>query len=43
LTNGPVSDPFVVFVTYDWRSVIENGIFKEGKYPWHLHLVRFHV
>jgi Transposase DDE domain len=36
LTNGPVSDPFVVFDTYDWRSVIENGIFKEGKYPWHL-------
>jgi hypothetical protein len=27
LTNGPVSDPFVVFDTYDWRSVIENGIF----------------
>jgi hypothetical protein len=36
LTNGPVSDPFVVFDTYDWRSVIENRIFKEGKYPWHL-------
>ncbi len=36
LTNGPVCDPFVVFDTYDWRSVIENGIFKEGKYPWHL-------
>jgi hypothetical protein len=36
LTNGPVADPFVVFDTYDWRSVIENGIFKEGKYPWHL-------
>ena len=27
LTNGPVTDPFVVFDTYDWRSVIENGIF----------------
>jgi hypothetical protein len=26
----------VVFDTYDWRSVIENGIFKEGKHPWHL-------
>jgi len=25
-----------VFDTYDWRSVIENGIFKEGKHPWHL-------
>jgi hypothetical protein len=36
LTNGPVSDPFVVFDSYDWRSVIENGVFKEGKYPWHL-------
>ncbi len=36
LTNGPVCDPFVVFDAYDWRSVIENGIFKEGKYPWHL-------
>jgi hypothetical protein len=36
LTNGPVSDPFVVFDTYDCRSVIENGIFKEGKHPWHL-------
>jgi hypothetical protein len=36
LTNGSVRDPFVVFDTYDWRSVIENGIFKEGKHPWHL-------
>jgi hypothetical protein len=36
LTNGPVGDPFVVFDTYDWRSGIENGIFKEGKHPWHL-------
>src|SRR2546429_5104493 len=36
LTNGEVVDPFVVFDTYDWRSVIENGIFKEGKHPWHL-------
>lgn len=36
LTNGSVSDPFEVFDTYDWRSVIENGIFKEGKHPWHL-------
>ncbi len=36
LTNGSVSDPFTVFDTYDWRSVIENGIFKEGKHPWHL-------
>ena len=24
------------FDHYDARSVIENGIFKEGKYPWHL-------
>jgi hypothetical protein len=36
LTNASVSDPFVIFDTYDWRSVIENGIFKEGKHPWHL-------
>lgn len=36
LTNGDISDPFVVFDDYDWRSVIENGIFKEGKHPWHL-------
>src|SRR5947209_7051024 len=36
LTNGEVRDLFVVFDTYDWRSVIENGIFKEGKHPWHL-------
>ncbi len=36
LTNGPVSDAFVIFDSYDWRSVIENGIFKEGKHPWHL-------
>jgi hypothetical protein len=36
LTNADVSDPFAIFDTYDWRSVIENGIFKEGKYPWHL-------
>ena len=36
LTNGEVRDPFVIFETYDWRSVIENGIFKEGKYSWHL-------
>jgi len=33
LTNGSVSDPFMVFDRYDCRSVIENGIFKEGKYP----------
>lgn len=36
LTNASVSDPFTVFDAYDWRSVIENGIFKEGKYPWQL-------
>jgi hypothetical protein len=36
LTNGAVTDPFTVFDDYDWRSVIENGIFKEGKHPWHL-------
>jgi hypothetical protein len=36
LTDAPVSDPFTIFDTYDWRSVIENGLFKEGKHPWHL-------
>jgi hypothetical protein len=36
LTNADVHNPFTVFDTYDWRSVIENGIFKEGKHPWHL-------
>ncbi|MFL5658889.1 MAG: hypothetical protein ACJ8CB_32485 [Ktedonobacteraceae bacterium] len=36
LTNGDIGDPFAIFDTYDWRSVIENGIFKEGKHPWHL-------
>ena len=36
LTNAEVSNPFHIFDAYDWRSVIENGIFKEGKHPWHL-------
>jgi Transposase DDE domain len=36
LTNADVGDPFAIFDTYDWRSVIENGIFNEGKHPWHL-------
>ncbi|GAC1654027.1 MAG: hypothetical protein NVS4B12_25970 [Ktedonobacteraceae bacterium] len=36
LTNASVRDPFEVFDSYDWRSVIENGIFKEGKHPWHV-------
>ena len=36
LTNGPVADAFVALDDYDWRSVIENGIFKEGKHPWNL-------
>jgi hypothetical protein len=31
-----MSDPFVVFDLSDWRSVIEHGLFKEGKDPWHL-------
>jgi hypothetical protein len=31
LTNGEVHDPFVIFDTYDWCSVIENGIFKESQ------------
>src|SRR5207245_3427332 len=36
LTNADVQNPFTIFDTYDWRSVIENGLFKEGKHPWHL-------
>jgi hypothetical protein len=36
LTNGPVDDAFVVFDDYDLRSLIENGIFREGKQPWNL-------
>src|SRR5260370_1298187 len=36
LTNGQVSDTFSIFDTYDSRSVIENGIFQQGKHPWHL-------
>lgn len=36
LTNGPVDNPFAPFDDYDWRSVIENGLFREAKQPWHL-------
>lgn len=36
LTNAEVGDPFTIFDTSDWRSGIENGIFKEGKHPWQL-------
>jgi hypothetical protein len=31
LANEPVDDPFTVFDDYDWRSVIENGIWKRGQ------------
>lgn len=34
LTNGPVKEAFAVFDTYDGRSLIENGLFREGKGPW---------
>jgi hypothetical protein len=34
LTNGEASDAFAVFDTYDGRSLIENGLFREGKGPW---------
>lgn len=33
LTNGPVSDPFVVFDTYDWRSVIEKVSSRRASIP----------
>lgn len=36
LTDLPVDKPFVAFDRYDERSVIENGLFKEGKGPWKL-------
>jgi len=36
LTNGLVDDAFVVFDDYDLRSLIENGVFREGKQPWNL-------
>ena len=36
LTDLPVDRPFVAFDRYDERSVIENGLFKEGKGPWRL-------
>ncbi len=34
LTNGSAQDAFAVFDTYDGRSLIENGLFREGKGPW---------
>lgn len=34
LTNGTVEDAFAVFDTYDGWSLIENGLFREGKGPW---------
>jgi len=36
LTNGSVEDAFVAYDDYDLRSLIENGIFREGKQPWNL-------
>ncbi|MGC8732130.1 MAG: transposase [Halothiobacillaceae bacterium] len=36
LTNGSVEDAFVAYDDYDRRSLIENGIFREGKQPWNL-------
>jgi hypothetical protein len=36
LTNADVGDPCAIFDPSDWRRVIEHGIFKEGKHPWHL-------
>jgi hypothetical protein len=34
LTNGSAQDAFAVFDTDDGRSLIENGLFREGKGPW---------
>jgi len=36
LTNGSVEDAFVAYDDYDQRSLIENGVFREGKQPWNL-------
>lgn len=36
LTNGSVEDAFEAFDDYDQRSLIENGVFREGKQPWNL-------
>lgn len=36
LTNGSAANAFAVFDTYDGRSLIENGLFREGKGPWGL-------
>lgn len=36
LTNGSVEDAFEAYDDYDQRSLIENGIFREGKQPWNL-------
>jgi len=36
LTNGPVAQPLTVFDDYDDRSLIENGLFREGKQGWML-------
>lgn len=51
LTNMSVKKPFEPFDRYDERSLIENGLFKEGKRPWNLkcfptrseHGVKLHV
>lgn len=36
LTDLPVTDPFVGFLHYDDRSLIENKLFREGKQKWTL-------
>jgi hypothetical protein len=36
LTSMSVSDPLVPFDRYDDRSLIENGVFREGKQHWSL-------
>jgi hypothetical protein len=36
LTNGAVSKPRLTFDRYDDRSLIENGLFREGKQAWSL-------
>lgn len=36
ITNGDITDPFVIFDRYDDRSLIENNLFRDTKQNWHL-------
>lgn len=34
LTNAPVAKPLTTYDRYDWRSNMENGLFREAKQAW---------